>query len=107
MSRSSSRFITLFALGIAVIGCTTMTPHENFKDHLAIWVGYDADKLRKSRSRDHLSIASLDNGDIEYRYIHYYVRNKPCTEIFIVDPATGIIKSVDSEGGERACVIAP
>jgi len=89
---------------LLIVGCTILTPHENFVQHHLANVGQTIEALRPAGyARDVIDVTSLPNGNIAYRY--RYVRS--CRYIYEVDPKTNIIVAARWEGSEKDCVIAP
>jgi len=90
---------------LLLVGCTILTPHENFKHNVIAKVGLNIDKIGGgwTRSQDLVSTITLPNGHVAYTY--KYIRS--CQYTFEVDPKTNIIVAARWEGSEKDCVIAP
>ncbi len=99
------RFLHHGTLLSLIIGCTILTPHENFKHNITTKIGLSIDQIGGgwTRSEDLVSMINLPNGQVAYTY--KYVRS--CLYTFEVNPVTRIITAARWEGSEKDCVIAP
>ena len=92
------------------VGCTTVTPHENFKNNLQLYVGLTLNDelgfLENGRARL-LSKKMLSNGNLEYRYASASGYTPPCIIIYEINPERRIIVRADFEGTEKNCHIVP
>ena len=106
--RHRSPFFVLFVLlGHFMLGCTTTTPHENFKDNLHLNLG-QSPNFTPEVKRDLVSKV-LPSGNIEYRYNQRWHGRGPCTKIYELDASTQKIIRVDFEAKdpERECILPP
>jgi len=107
MRRNEAIVWVVGLLMIAVSGCANITPHENFKSNLECSVGRNMDEPFLTKNDTLVSTRQLSNGDIEYRYQHFYGKKHPCIHIYEVNPETRIIQKVGFEGNENTCYITP
>ena len=105
--KSFIRQISLLLFALALFGCASVSPHENFKDGLYASIGYKLKDMQPgwTRESDLIGIVSLPNGNAEYQYKSSAPR--PCKYMFEVDPSTGKIVGARFEGSEMNCVIYP
>lgn len=97
-------YSTVFA--IVCMGCSVLSPHENFKSILHSNVGRSLDEIPPTQfphEKDIISTKKLPNGNIENRY-KYRVS---CVYIYEIDPKTRRIVGASFEGKETDCVINP
>jgi hypothetical protein len=107
MNSHRRKLYSLIALHLQMLwGCTSISPHENFRQHLNTQVGMSIDNAPAyswRNQKDLIEIAPLPNGNLEYTY--KYLRT--CRYIFEVNPKTHIIVGARFEGKETDCVVAP
>lgn len=88
------------------LGCSSVTPYENFKNILLTNVGRNIDDNYPGswvNPEDLIDVTPLPNGNEEYRY--KYLRT--CRYIFEVDPGTRKIVGARFEDKESDCFINP
>lgn len=84
--------------------CTTLTPHENFKEHMASSLGESLDSAIWSKLYiKPTTVRNLSNGNIE----NEYKWRGTCKYFFEFDPQTRIIVSWRFTGSEGDCTVAP
>jgi hypothetical protein len=101
--RLSSCFMALILL---LLGCSTINPHENFRDSLYGAIGRSIDNVPSYLWPDEKALVSsrlLPNGNMENKYKHL----RSCRYIFEIDPKTRRIVGARFEGSETDCVINP
>lgn len=89
-----------------LIGCSTISPQENFKEHIYGEIGRSIDNAPSYswRSETHLVSSSiLPNGNIENKYRY----RKTCIYYFEIDSKTRRIVSARYEGNEADCSVNP
>lgn len=102
-----------FAVVLVVLGCTTVTPHQNFVNMLNRQVGKNWMWLRAHHQfpseETLISSKELPNGNIEKKYKSTlgFVKKRTCISIYEIDPKTDIIVRADFEGTEEDCVMNP
>ncbi len=98
-----SRF--LFLLGIlASSSCESLSPHDNFKDHMSSTIGKKiSDPHTWAREDRHVSVKQLANGNVEHKYMF----RRSCWYFFEVEKGTDVIIGWRYEGDARDCAIAP
>ena len=98
-----SRFLFLFAI-LASSSCKSLSPHENFKDHMSSAVGKKiSDPHTWARDDRQVSVRPLENGNVE----HKYTFRRSCWYFFEVEKSSGLIVGWRFEGSEKDCAIAP
>lgn len=100
-------FALIVSLSYVMSGCTTTTPHENFKENLISYLGR-IPNFTSEVKRD-LVIRIMPSGNTEYRYSQRWHGRGLCTEIYEVDASTRKIIRVDFEAKdpERECILPP
>ena len=96
----------LLLLGALVgAGCSSITPHDNFKQILDNSIGQSISNARGGwpDKEGLIDTTPLPNGHVEYRY--KYLRS--CRYMFEVNPATHLIVGARFEGKDTDCVINP
>lgn len=109
------RIIGASAVALVILGCASVTPHENFVNFLNRQVGKDPAWLKAHYQfpdeKDLVGTKELQNGNIEKKYQVTWGRGKrTCIRYYEIDPATNIIVRADFEGAEdveKDCVINP
>lgn len=109
--KSMNRFIgsVMVVVGLILLAppsCGSMTPHENFKAHMASNVGSLIDNPREpgvALDKYLLGSRILPNGNIE----NEYQDRGSCHYFFEFDPKTRIIIGWRFEGSERDCAVVP
>lgn len=103
----SKGLFTYIVVGVLTLfGCSSITPHENFKESLHGAIGRNIDNVPSylwPHKEDLISSEPLPNGNMENRY--KYLRS--CILIFEIDPKTRTIVGARFEGKETDCVINP
>lgn len=106
--------MTWYCLAVVVVlGCTTVTPHENFVNMLNRQVGENWTWLRTHHQfpaeETLINSRELPNGNVEKKYKNTwgFGRKRTCISIYEIDPKTEIIVRVGFEGTEEDCVINP
>lgn len=89
----------------SLASCSTVTPHENFKQHMSHNVGKRIDDPRLNWVNQRVLIGSttLPNGNIENEYRF----RETCRYFFEVDPKSRVILRWRFQGTERDCQIVP
>lgn len=91
---------------LLLLGCSTVTPHENFKNHIYGEIGESISKAPDYSWRNEKKVVKsklLPNGNIENEYKY----RGSCQYFFEINPKTGIIASARFEGQESDCVVVP
>ncbi len=98
---------------VVVLGCTTVTPHENFVNMLNRQVGKNwiwlRDHYQFPSEKTLISSKELPNGNVvkKYKSTWGFGRKRTCISIYEIDPKTDIIVHAGFEGTEEDCVINP
>lgn len=107
-TRKATISMTMVLAALLIVpGCTTVTPHQNFKNALQSMLGKNVDTgapyswTRKSALIDS---SPLPNGNILNRYKYY---RGSCIYKFEADPRTRKIVGASFEGKETDCVLNP
>jgi hypothetical protein len=96
----------------ALFACSTVSPHENFKNALygekgwPVRIGQSIDNVGRGSFPDVkalVGIKPLDNGNSEYRYRF----RGTCRYMYEVNPTTRKIVRAYFEGSEADCVLTP
>ena len=105
LQKTVLRQVPVLLFLLLIVGCSTMTPHENFVRGVYAAVGHALERMQPgwARSSDLITTTNLENGHIAYTY--KYIRT--CRYTFEVNPETRIIIAARWEGSEKDCVIAP
>ena len=105
--KSTSVSFTTLWISTLLLGCVSVSPHENFKNALYANIGYKLKDIQPgwARDLDLIDTLSLPNGNTEYRYLSIFPG--PCRYMFEVDPSTSKIVGARFEGNETDCVIYP
>jgi hypothetical protein len=101
-----SKHLYLITFILFLLGCSTISPHENFKEALYESIGQSIDNVPSyswPHEKDLVSSKLLPNGNIEKEY--KYLRS--CRYIFEINPKTRTIVGARFEGKETDCVINP
>lgn len=102
----------VLTLAVALFGCTTVSPHENFKNALygekgwPVRIGTSIDNVDRGSFPDVdalLEIKPLLNGNLEYKYRFFGT----CRYMYEVDHDTRKIVRAYFEGSERDCILTP
>lgn len=91
---------------IIFLGCTSLSPHENFKAHLYQKIGKSIDEIPPywwPYEEDLIGTQVLQNGNIENKYKY----RGTCVYIYEVDPKTRKVVGASFEGKESDCVVNP
>ena len=101
--------IVLPLLLLFPLGCSFITPHENFKNGLIANIGYRIDEIQPGWASANQLVSSslLPSGHFEYRYEYRLRKHGLCSYFYEVDPLTEKILGARFEGGEEDCVIFP
>lgn len=103
MKNTNLKFVVCSFL-FMLLSCTTITPHENFKEHMADSVGRSLDTANWSRSNTKpVASREMPNGNIENEYQF----RGTCKYFFEFDPQTRIIAGWRFTGSEEDCTVAP
>lgn len=105
MRKTAQRFLGV-SLAWILCSCSTLAPHDNFKEHMQSNVGGSIDEPSEAgvASRKYLlSSKSLPNGNVENEY--QFVRS--CRYFFEFVPESKVIVGWRFEGSEKDCVIVP
>jgi sarcosine oxidase delta subunit len=100
-----TRILSL-AITVLTVACTSITPHENFKVHMAMDVGRRIDEPRSEIHADPdrlVASRELTNGNIENEYRWY----RDCRYFFEYERQTLRIVSWRYQGSEDDCKINP
>ncbi len=103
---NEQKHLYLMTFLLLLLGCSTITPHENFKDHIYGQIGKSIDNAPYSSWRHEKDVVNsklLPNGNIEKEYA--YLRS--CRYFFEIDHKTRIIIGARFEGKESDCGVAP
>jgi len=100
-----------YSLAVFVLsGCATMTPHENYLNHLKWVVGKNWTWLRENYQLPGeqylISSEKLSNGNIEKKY-KWTMGKYSCTDIYEIDLSTNIVVRSGFEGRDEDCVSPP
>lgn len=92
---------------LAVFGCSSLTPLENFQDHLQANVGkkretYPASWHDPARLID---TVTLPNGNTEYKYLNS--KRNSCVYVLVVESETNLILATRTEGEKGDCYLPP
>lgn len=101
-----SAMVTVVLMLLSLPSCSSVTPHENFKAHMASNVGSPIDKPREpgiALAKYFLGSRVLPNGNIE----NEYQDRGTCRYFFEFNPKTRIIVGWRFEGSERDCEVVP
>jgi hypothetical protein len=104
VNENKNLYLVTFIL--LLLGCSAVTPHENFRDHINGEIGKSTDNAPDYSFRHEKKVInskSLPNGNIEKEY--KYLRS--CRYFFEINPKTHIIVGARFEGKESDCVVAP
>jgi len=106
-----SLYKMLCAMGLAglatfsITACTSTTPQENYARYINRNIGENIDRsVRFSSGKVPISVRTLENGNIEYRYPY---AGGQCIETYEVDAKTRIILNASYAGSEKACQLSP
>ncbi len=105
-SFSERKHLYLMTFILFLLGCSTINPHENFKEALYDSIGQSIDNVPNYLWPDEKALVSsklLPNGNIENKYKHL----RSCRYIFEINPKTRTIVGARFEGKETDCVINP
>lgn len=94
----------IYSFLFLLLSCSTITPHENFKEHMADSVGRSLDTA--NWSKPYLkpeSVRKMPNGNIE----NEYKWRGACKYFFEYDPRTRIIVEWRFIGTEEDCTVSP
>jgi hypothetical protein len=87
------------------VGCTTVTPRENFETFKNTEIGRHVSELIPGAQLG-IKTRTLDNGNVEYTY-DFSNRRGPCVYVREVDAKTNRIVAWRIEGDDSGCQIAP
>jgi hypothetical protein len=89
-----------------VAACSSITPHENFIQHMQFHVGknFTESQIRYMRPENFLGAKTLLDGQVEREYKFNYEK---CRIFFKVDQTTNIVTSWRYEGNDDDCAISP
>jgi hypothetical protein len=114
MIKAIATRITWFCLAfVVVLGCATVTPHENYVNALNRTVGKNWTWLRTHHQlpseNDLISSEELPNGNVvkKYKSTLGFVRKRTCVSIYEIDPKTELVVGVGFEGTEKDCAFNP
>lgn len=98
-------FLTMLLLLPTIGSCSSVTPHENFKQHMSRNVGKKIGDPTTKWMNERVLMRSreLPNGQIEYQYRF----RGTCRYYFEVDSKTSVIVGWRFEGTEEDCAIVP
>jgi hypothetical protein len=98
-----ARMVITGLLVASQAACTTITPHENFEQHMGKNVGKNIDdpNLRWRRPDRFIEQRTLPNGNVEETY---QLRGS-CRYFFEIDPNSKKVVSWRSEGSKNDCEI--
>ncbi len=95
---------------LVMLGCATVTPHDNFINHLHWVVGKNWTWLRNNHQLPGetflVSSKELLNGNIEKRY-KWTMGKYTCTNIYEIDPMSELVVRTGFEGRDEDCVSPP
>lgn len=99
-----SMMVAVILMFLSLPSCSSVTPHENFKDHMSHTVGKRINDPRTwARPDRYIGSKVLQNGNTENEYQFH----GSCHYFFEYDPETRIIVGWRFEGSERDCEIMP
>ena len=93
-------------LGLALSGCSTLTPQQNFAQHMADKVGRNIDDspAKSGINAERLvSSHALPDGNLENEYLYHGT----CHYFLEIDSRTHNVVGWRSTGNERDCAISP
>ncbi len=103
MKNTNLKFVFCSFL-IMLLSCTTITPHENFKEHMADSVGRSLDSANWSKAYiKPTTVRSVLNGNVE----NEYKWRGTCRYFIEFDPRTRIIVRWRFTGSEEDCTVVP
>lgn len=107
-----SKMVCIILIVVVFAGCSSMTPHENFKAQLHAKIGKKWNELPSYQfpSEEYLiSSKELPNGNVEkkYKLVWGFGKQRTCIHIYEIDPKTNIIVNASFEGSETDCAINP
>jgi hypothetical protein len=91
---------------LAMLGCASMTPHQNFMYGLSTTIGQDIDNVppyKWPHPEDFMNAKVLPNGNEEREYKYMGT----CRLFFEVNLVTRKIVNARSEGRDDHCIIVP
>jgi hypothetical protein len=95
---------------VVVLGCTTVTPHENYVNHLKWVVGKNWTWLRDNHQlpggKFLVNSKELPNGNVEKKY-KWTMGKYSCIDIYEIDPKSEIVVRTGFEGADEDCVSPP
>jgi hypothetical protein len=100
-------FVLYSFFGAVMSACTSITPHQNFKESLQLHLGRSMDFTPEIKKL--LVSKVLPSGNIEYSYSQRWHGRGACTEFYEVDASTQKIIRVDfkAQDPERECILPP
>ncbi|WP_022665051.1 hypothetical protein [Desulfospira joergensenii] len=91
---------------VSLAGCSNISPHDNFKEHIYGQIGKILNEIPPYQAPNEKNLISsklLPNGNIENKYKY----KGTCRYMFEIDPKTQKIIAARFEGEKTDCVINP